>query len=232
MIYATLANVRDFLGEDIKINETVKNRIEKSASESEKKLRTVAYHALFLTLERFFRDGTLNVEKVELRYTGAGKPYVTGFDCDNNCLQNMPSVSVSHDKGVAVVAVSDFQRIGVDIQGDSIPKRRMERIAARFLSSAKKEERETEQIGETIKWFLAKENAIFELTDIDLVKEISKPAENLDFLSKWTRLEAVMKASGGGFADYPNIEELLLSAQTKSFLYADDGEEYVVTIAK
>lgn len=231
MIYVAAADACDFSADDIKINETVKKRIEKSSSEGEKKLRAVAYHALFLLLERFVKDGFCSIQNLELFYTGEGKPFFQSKDFENNSLQNPPSISVSHDKNLAIAVISDSERIGVDVQGAALPKRRMERVAARFFSPIKNVEK-AGRIKDEIKWFSAKGAGLSEKEVGKDIKELGEADGAIDFLAKWTKLEAVIKASGGGFLDYPNLEELLSVTETKAFVLSKDKEEYVVTVAK
>lgn len=232
MIYVAAVDINAFSDGELKINETVKKRIEKSASESEKKLRAAAYHAMFLLLERFFDDGCCPKQNLELRYTGEGKPYFDKPNDDNNGLQNVPSISISHDKLVAVAAISDSKTVGVDVQGASIPKRRMERVAARFFAPVNKTEKISNGIDDDIKLFFVNGENLLDISEGFSVKESDSEKETFDFLAKWTRLEAVMKAEGGGFSEYPSIEELLLSYKTKTFVLTKDKDEYVITIAK
>lgn len=232
MIYVAVLDANTFSDGELKITETVKKRIEKSASESEKKLRTAAYHAMFLLLERFFDDGCCPKQNLELCYTGAGKPYFKNPKNDNNSLQNMPSVSISHDKCVAVAVISDSKSVGVDVQGASVPKRRMERVAARFFAPVNKTEKISESIEDEIKWFFVNGENLLDISKGFSMKESNSEKETFDFLAKWTRLEAVMKAEGGGFSEYPSVEELLLRYKTNTFVLTKDKDEYVITIAK
>ena len=232
MIYVAVADANDFLENEIKTNEKITKRIEKSSSESEKKLRATAYHAMFLLLKRFCDDGWCKTKNLDLCYTGAGKPYFKQETNENNGLQNAPSVSISHDKNVAVAVISDSERIGIDVQSDSVCKRRMERIASRFFAPINKVGERSEGIGEEIKWFLANGEELLDISEGFLKKELNEEKEVFDFLAKWTRLEAVMKAAGEGFSEYPRLEELLLTVKTKTFVLTKEKSEYVITIAK
>ena len=232
MIYVAVADANDFLENQIKINAKVIKRIEKSSSESEKKIRATAYHAMFLLLERFCSDGWHKTQKLDLCYTDAGKPYFEQQKNENKGLQKVPSISISHDKNVAVAVISDAEKIGIDIQGDSVPKRRMERIAARFFTPINKAGESSEGIDEEIQWFLAKGDRLLDINEGFSKKELREEKESFDFLAKWTKLEAVIKASGGGFLDYPQLEELLPTAKTKTFVLTKEKSEYVITIAK
>ena len=52
------------------------------------------------------------------------------------------------------------------------------------------------------------------------------------FLCSWTRLESLLKLSGGGFADLGEVRDTVLSAKVQSFFINDEnGEIYSLTLS-
>ena len=98
------------------------------------------------------------------------------------------------------------------------PKEEWKELRHVFFAPINKVGERSEGIGEEIKWFLAKGEELLDISEGFLKKELNEEKEVFDFLAKWTRLEAVMKAAGEGFSEYPRLEELLLTVKTKTFV--------------
>ena len=169
----------------------LKEYINKGKNESVKAERTLAYSTLLLSLEKFF-----SVKNPTIIRNENGKPYVK----DGSVF-----ISISHCDGVAAVALSDEEEIGVDIQ--SMPdEEKAERLSKRFLSETLIRQDKAE-----IKYFtLSLIDGEYRFNEISLMLE----SEN-NFLSKWVYSESVIKAFGTSFADISNITELSEKTATR-----------------
>lgn len=235
MIYVAVIDVMALSNLELKIPNAAEKRIEKSPTAEEKRLRSAAYHALERLIKEFSSDLSCDEKNLELFYTDEGKPYLSCVQNDNNCLHNVPSIGISHDKRIAIAAISDCKRLGVDVQGEEISKRRIERIATRYLAPLRNLDSSSipyhGDFNEEIKWFYLSGNGLSPLDEVISVERLSDEAASIDFLAKWTKLESVLKMSGGGFGDYPQADALLSEARTASFRFKVDKEEYVISIA-
>ena len=131
----------------------------------------------------------------QVLFSDRGKPY----------LEVGPAISVSHDKMLVAVAMSEAHKeLGVDIQSQPNPVM-ASRVRRRFLTPApayRKGEPEIE--------FMM---AHVEKDGIDLTPTHPYGTPS-SFLGDYVLAEAVMKMSGGGFADFPNLGALCATCET------------------
>ncbi len=131
----------------------------------------------------------------ELRVTDLGKPYIEGG----------PAFSISHDRGFVCIAMTkDFSELGVDIQTEPNPVT-ASRVRRRFLTPVppyRKAEPEVE---------FQMAHAESDGVDFSPAHPFGTPSS---FLCDYVRAEAIMKMTGGGFADFPRLRELCSACDT------------------
>ena len=178
-----------------------------------------------------------------IEFTDEGKPYFT-----KNSNIPCPVFSISHDRDFAAVAISDENiNLGVDIQSMPENKGRLERIAQRFLEvfrrsdsvykklmmeSEMKRSRTREHISHLF-LYLDESFDILE-SDEGKIGEIifGKEEKEYEYLTKWTALEASLKMSGGGFADYNDAENIINDASIYNFIFSTKEKiDYSISIS-
>ena len=124
-----------------------------------------------------------------------GKPY----------LENGPAISISHDKmTVAIGMTADYEQLGLDLQSEPNPVT-ASRVRRRFLTPIppyRKGDPDVEFLMAHIE-----RGAI----DVTPTHAFGTPST---FLSDYVRAEAIMKMTGGGFADFPKLSELCETCET------------------
>lgn len=131
----------------------------------------------------------------EILFSDRGKPYIAGG----------PAISVSHDKALVAVAMSDtFSQIGVDIQEQPNPVM-ASRVRRRFLTPTPPYRKGNCEIEFMIAHL---ENGTVDITPSH---PFGSPST---FLCDYVRAEAILKMSGGGFADFPRLRELCEECET------------------
>ena len=149
---------------------------------------------VYLTLDALYRK-EMGVPLPEIRVTDLGKPYVEGG----------PAISVSHDGGfIAIALTTDFKEIGVDIQTEPNPVM-ASRVRRRFLTPTPPYQKDNP----AIEFMMA--HAEREGVDLTPAHPFGTPSS---FLCDYVRAEAIMKMTGGGFADFPRLRELCAECQT------------------
>ncbi len=214
----------------------VTDKIIGTKNEKLKKQRIGAYISLDFLYKSIF--GTQK-EMPNLDYNEKGKPYFT------NCKDVF--FSISHDEDYSAVAICDTCRdIGIDIQAMPKNKSRLERVADRFLSvfkrndftyNAKKKMKENpSSIKENdISYIFAElgEHGKIEIVE-DTVHEFleKNKADEYEYLTKWTLLEASLKMEGSGFREYENAEKIIKKARQDIKVFVSENKiPYSVAVA-
>ncbi len=131
----------------------------------------------------------------DLRVADLGKPYIEGG----------PPISISHDGGFVCIAMTaDFSEIGVDIQTEPNPVT-ASRVRRRFLTPVPPYRRANPEI----EFLMA--HAERDGVDFSPAHPFGTPSS---FLCDYVRAEAIMKMTGGGFADFPCLRELCSTCET------------------
>ena len=197
------------------VSDSVKEKIECTKSEEEREHRVGAY----LLLSHLFGEKTKTI---------VYKNDVPKVDTPT------PVFNYSHGDGFVALAYSECEgeKIGVDLQAEPKKKGLLSRIAERFLSPFDK----IREKGDFSSIFC--EYSFYEIIDGEIVKtkplnmkRLTRAEAQCDLLSKWTILEAALKASGGGFGDYPDSEEILTHVLTETHIFEEDGKKFALTVA-
>ena len=170
--------------------ELVRARIGEVSRREHKCYRLMAHLILDALCKR-----ELGISAPDLFVTDRGKPY----------FQSGAAISISHDgRYVAVAFSTDEEALGVDIQSQPNPVM-ASRVRRRFLTPPPPYRR-----GEPELEFLM---AHVEEDGVDLTPAhpFGTPSS---FLCDFVRAEALMKMSGGGFADFPRLSELCATSET------------------
>ena len=166
------------------MDSTAKHRILEPKRKEHRAYRLMTY----LMLDAIYRR-SLGAPLPELRVTDLGKPYLEGG----------PAISVSHDKGLVAVAMTeDFAEVGIDIQSEPNPVM-ASRVRRRFLTPIPPYRKDSPELE-----FLmahAEKGGI----DFSVAHPFGTPST---FLCDYVRAEAVMKMTGGGFSDFPRLHAL------------------------
>ena len=164
----------------------------------------------------------------EISYTNSGKPY---FDKLSRYF------SVSHDKDVVVVALSDEENLGIDVQSFDGSEYMMKRIEKRFLSKIPLECKEKNNREVEFLFFeLSGKSERFEIKS-SKCELFTKEKENVlnrqtkDFLLRWTCLEASLKLSGLGFKQFGNVNESLQKEEFKTCFFQHGGICFALSLA-
>ena len=158
------------------------------------------------------------------------------------------SFSISHRGDVVAIILSDEGEVGVDLEA-VIPSERAAGIEARFLKDLYPEDG---KIG-NIEISFATLGADGEIRELEIIYPADNPESsdnplkttendnyNLhitriqpshDITSRWTALEALLKLSGGGFADFPRAALLADTSRIASFSLPWCGAEYRISVA-
>ena len=197
------------------VSDSVKEKIKGTKSEEEREHRVGAY----LLLNHVFGDKTKTIV------------YENGVPKSDTPI---PVFNYSHSDGFVALAYSEDseEKIGVDLQAEPKKKGILSRIAERFLSPFDK----IREKGDFSSLFC--EYSFYEIADDALIKTEEKSMRRLtraeaecDLLSKWTILEAALKAYGGGFSDYPDSEEILTHVLTETHIFEEDGKKFALTVS-
>ncbi len=171
--------------------------------------------------------------------TEDGKPYFVGGQTD-------AYFSISHTDKYAVALLTDEGECGVDIECERNAER-AERISGRFLSSvdltlppiagqpAVLVARLDNPLGTSAlcELTVGKERKPFDDVAYPLkgrsLREMSVNA-NLSPLSRWTLLEAALKADGRGFGAYKSTEVIMRSVTARHYLFTDGEDRYYLSV--
>lgn len=247
MIYIGVLNTENLNPESEKvierIPEEVREKVENTKNENEKRLRAGAYILLDEIYKKYAENAKKSPEMPQILYTGDGKPR---FESVNKGLQNAPFFSISHDTSLSCVAISDGNLpVGVDVQSLPRGRVRIEKIAERFLAPLRRLDVQFargEMMGEVIyedepsvKFFFyeIKDGCLCLTPEEKFYKtEISRNDAEADFLAKWTLLEAIIKASGGGFGEASSVGQLTDGVISKTVTLSVAKRKYALTVAE
>ncbi len=170
--------------------ESAKNRV-LEAKRAEHRANRLMYFLITDALYKKLKGEPLP----QVLFSDRGKPYLEGG----------PAISVSHDKMLVAVAMSEAHKeIGVDIQSQPNPVM-ASRVRRRFLTPPPPFQKGTPEI-EFMMAHLEKDGI-----DLTPTHPYGTPSS---FLGDYVLAEAVMKMSGGGFADFPNLGALCATCET------------------
>ena len=125
------------------------------------------------------------------------------------------SISLSHTDTLAACSIStDGKDVGVDIEREHEVKNK-KKIYDRLLKNVNQNLQALEEKTHTLSLC---EGAC------------AKVAED-GFFTRWTRLEAMLKADGGGFGSLCKIADIIPAAKAESFLIKYKGQSYYLSIA-
>lgn len=205
-------------------------RAKEAANPDEARLKLGAYILLSHLAREYMGADVLP----EICYTPMGKPYfATDFKWQFN---------IAHDRDLCAVVLSDScDAVGVDLQSMPERKIRLERIRQRFFAPLDYLSGKSGEEGGKIhtlsiipEFFSAKQTtdgyAAKKLSDTaDFEKVSERGTADLDFLTKWTLLEATVKATGEGISTYRNSEKVDTDSYISAFKY--NGRTFSVSCA-
>ncbi len=180
------------------------------------------------------------VKMPEIARTRDGKPYFAGGESDAN-------FSISHTEKYAVAVLTDEGECGIDIECES-SAHRAERIEGRFLSTVDFALPPTANQPDVLVARLDNPLGTSALCELTVGKE-RKPFDdvayplrgrsltelpvnaNLSPLSRWTLLEAALKADGRGFGAYKSAESIMHTVCARHYLFFDGEKKYYLSLA-
>ena len=158
------------------------------------------------------------------------------------------SFSISHRGDDVAILLSDEGEVGVDLEC-LIDEKRAVGIESRFLREIYPEGGEIHNI-ELVSAALSADGEKIEIekmgcdsipknpTDFTKWREndnynlhIWQISPSFDITSRWTALEAVMKLTGKGFADFPRAAEIIGASRVISFCAVRREREYRISVA-
>lgn len=150
-----------------------------------------------------------------LRRAEGGKPYLCGRD--------VPFFSVSHEGCVVGVFLSSSHEAGLDINRTT--RAANERACRRFLGAMRESDR---LMPEDVTFYRAayREGRRYVPTPFSPVFSEEEGAA-----TRFSRAEACLKLSGGGFADLSRLAEISARAQVLSFFLPPPLSSYTVSLA-
>lgn len=201
--------------------------------------RTRASFAAHRTLEIMYRS-IFNERLPETERTPEGKPYLR---------ENPHGVyfNVSHTDSYAAVLLTDEGECGVDIEAE-LPPARAERIDRRYLSGLDMSVDTLATQPQIIAARLPSPLDVTDLCELCAVKSQKKPdgmrcqsgeislteleiSNELSAVSRWTLLEAVLKADGRGFAAYKEADDIKAACVARHYLYKDGENKLYISVA-
>jgi phosphopantetheinyl transferase len=187
------------------------------------KARSLSFFSRLL-LMKLYRE-KIGKDMPEISYTEEGKPYF---------LDNVCSFSVSHDKDLVVVALSDEGNISVDVQSFCGSEEALKRIEKRFLKDITFNEETLENFDIDVEYFvidLKKDCVNFKKEREEDIVCKSENDENKDFLIRWTKLEALLKLVGCGFKELKNVNKYLQKVNFKTLFFQHGGQDTALNLA-
>lgn len=172
--------------------------------------------------------------------TKDGKPYFADGPED-------AYFSISHTDKYAAVILTDEGECGIDIECEK-NAHRAERVEKRFLTAVDFELAPTDSQPDVLVSRLVNPLGTSATCELTVGKE-RKPFDdvayplngrslsemevnsNLSPLSRWTLLEAALKADGRGFGAYRSAEQIMNAVGARHYLFTDGEERYYLSIA-
>ena len=195
--------------------------------------RLSAYRALKLIIEKTHPSVTPYIVRND-----HGKPEL--MNKKNEDYTPLCPFSLSHTENVAVFAFLKSeserdpkkQKIGVDIERHK-KHSRMKHINDKYLLNVNNTlQNDIENNVNVCFYALDKIGKIFNKNDGDgLCHDCNEPSETVEFFDKWTRLEALLKADGGGFASLKSTEYLNLKVNLATYHIKIENSTYSVSLA-
>lgn len=235
------------------------SRLSHSFGMREKKNKKANVQSIFarLLLTKLYKTYK-NTSLPQIVNDGKGKPCFA-YDVrknGENCYKKSPLsrleekqilFNISHDENLIAVAVSDEGEVGIDIQSHPAvlrEKARIEEAVSAFLMPCNVRACEISDTAELVVYGIdIKSGRLFKkpsafLTAEKIYKNSEAPAltlpseEEADFLLSWTRLESLLKLSGGGFSDTAIVGEIASGAKVGSLFVTDtNGRIYSLSLA-
>lgn len=180
-----------------------------------------------------------------------GKPrFSYGGGRVKSCSENNPDIryeekeiffNITHDEGIIAVAVCDTSDVGIDVQSMRADMHSREKIEKRLLSLL-----DGVDLGGACELFDDTSLLFYSLDTVScrLISEDEKGERvvrdlggrlsiaDADFLRAWTRLESLLKLSGGGFSDSSEVLKTALFSRSQGiFIKGKDGRIYSLTLS-
>ena len=179
--------------------------------------RVFAYLLLSYAYKKCFSEDMPKIERTEL-----SRPYFAYGAVDFN---------LSHDENFAALVISDEGRVGVDVEkiSDNLSERLKTKVDKLYLEKSDILTSKTYEISEEVKFLKIENSRITESTFSDFYKE--KLEKEVDFFEKWTFLEALSKADGGGLSSLSKVDLTKEKVGLKRKIIADRvGGRYALTV--
>ncbi len=156
----------------------------------------------YLMLDALFKK-EFSIHMPALLVTEHGKPY----------FEKGPAISISHDRlAVAIGLTSDYKELGVDLQSQPNPVT-ASRVRRRFLTPPPPYRKGAPEIDFMMAHI---EGSAIDITPTHAFGTPSR------FLLDFVRAEAIMKMTGGGFSDFPNLSSLCETCETAILSMGDE----------
>lgn len=209
---------------DAALREAKKIPLPKGATEEKDMGRACESIASYILLY-YALTSLYSIEYAEIKRGECGKPYIEGSPV---------KFSVSHRKGVALVALSDEGEIGTDIEL-CLSEERMMGIGKRYLDGLDFAAAPTFDT-EIYYSSLSAGGTVENFTDISNIDnntlQYSTITADESAYARWTVLEAVLKLDGGGFGALGRAGELISASQIHAAMIDYRGRSYAVCAAR
>ena len=179
--------------------------------------REFAYSLLSYAYRKCFSEDMPQIEKTEL-----SRPYFSDKSVDFN---------LSHNENMVALVISDEGRVGIDVEkiSDKISERLKDKVDKLYLEKLDIFTQGTEEISEEIKLFRVEKDGFYESYNADFCKY--KLEKEVDFFEKWTLIEAISKADGGGISSFSKLNWNIGNVSLKKAVIFDrEGGKYALAV--
>lgn len=195
------------------------------------KIKSVQSKFARILLGELFSEAYPNEKMPEILKGKYGKPYFAGEGKFFN---------ITHEGGLAAVILSDEGEVGIDLQSLPSELRSREKIEERLTRVIRECDYYFTRAGvcepcgiEIYSFLPLGDDAVTRSLPTQSIKVYDEPralsSADGELVRQWSELEALMKLSGGGFADVGRIHEILATAKIKTLWVSDkDGKEYAL----